>query len=66
MSDDESMRRLQNRNATLECELHEAQAMQKHLVEVLRQIIADLPMRRDWLDPHLEKRAKALLNEIPS
>jgi hypothetical protein len=30
---------------------------------LLRRIIADLPQRRDWLDPQVEKAAKALLAE---
>jgi hypothetical protein len=31
------------------------------LYEALSQIISDLPTRRDWLDPVLEKMAKAAL-----
>jgi len=32
-------------------------------LEVLRQIIADLPTNRDWLSPDLEREAKELIKE---
>ncbi len=31
------------------------------LVHLLRHIINDLPQRRDWLDPDIEREARALL-----
>jgi len=33
-------------------------------VYVLKQIISDLPTSRDWLDPGLERRARALLKKL--
>lgn len=33
------------------------------LQSVLRQIITDLPAKRDWLDPHLEQLARELSKE---
>jgi hypothetical protein len=35
------------------------------LLYVLRQIIADLPANRDWLDPQVERMAHALLDRNP-
>lgn len=33
----------------------------QEVLDVLRQIICDLPANRDWLDPELEMRAKEIL-----
>jgi len=33
-------------------------------LEILKQIIEDLPTKRDWLDPVLEKRAHAALARL--
>lgn len=33
----------------------------EHLRSIIRRIILDLPSRRDWLDPSLEKEAKLTL-----
>ncbi len=33
------------------------------LESVLRRIVSDLPHKRDWLDPELEKQAKQLVKE---
>ena len=33
------------------------------LLEVLKQIITDLPTNRDWLSPDLEREAKQLIKE---
>lgn len=32
---------------------------------VLKRIVDDLPIKRDWLDPDLEREARALLAESP-
>ena len=34
------------------------------LYEALRDLVGDLPTSRDWLDPYLENRMRALLAEI--
>ena len=31
-------------------------------IEILKQILQDLPAKRDWLDPVLEARAKEVVN----
>lgn len=37
----------------------------KALVRLLRQILDDLPTKRDWLDPAIESDARALLARLP-
>lgn len=36
----------------------------KALQSVLRQILMDLPAKRDWLDPHVERLARELSDEL--
>lgn len=45
------------KNATLIAESPE-------MYDVLKQILQDLPTNRDWLDPVLEKRAKAIIYKL--
>jgi hypothetical protein len=44
-------------NATLICKA-------PRLHYLLRQIMSDLPKRRDWLDPEIEKEAKDILKKL--
>jgi hypothetical protein len=49
--------------AEVEAELREYAAMVRErnvLRSLLRQLINDLPRKRDWLDPALERQARAL------
>jgi len=34
----------------------------ENAIEILKQILQDLPTKRDWLDPVLEARAKAVIH----
>jgi hypothetical protein len=34
------------------------------LTHVLKAILRDLPTKRDWLDPDIERRARAILDEV--
>ncbi len=45
----------------LERRCWKAEAERDALESVLRRIINDLPLNRDWLDPHLELEATSLL-----
>jgi hypothetical protein len=51
--------------AGLRTEIAELNQKVRVLKHVLGQIVNDLPSNRDWLDPHLERYAKELLNEPP-
>lgn len=33
-----------------------------HLQDLVRQLLNDLPSKRDWLDPHVEDALKAAVN----
>ena len=39
----------------------EIETEKMHAESILRRIIADLPQNRDWLDPQLEREARAIL-----
>jgi len=34
-----------------------------HLLSALKAIVRDLPVRRDWLDPNIERHAKYVIAE---
>jgi hypothetical protein len=36
----------------------------QRLAALLRQIVSSLPQKRDWLDPVVEREARALLDEM--
>ena len=40
-----------------------ATELETAMASVLKQIVSDLPQKRDWLDPEVEKQAKALIAE---
>lgn len=42
------------KDASLICSVHEMQYL-------LRRILGDLPLKRDWLDPEIEKRIKQVV-----
>lgn len=54
---DDIRKRLEELQVALKVERAERDALKS----VLRQIITDLPAKRDWLDPHLEAQAKDLI-----
>lgn len=55
--------RLANANADISSECHDLTAKNNCLNAVLARIVADLPTKRDWLDPAMEQKARLLLSK---
>lgn len=47
----------------LMCEIEKLMSRHNSIMWVLKSIIDDLPVNKDWLDPHIEDMARYLIEE---